>query len=238
MNKIRVAATNVTPCFNKKKNLEKLLSMIEKAAQSQVQLIVFPEQVLQGYLPCLVGPLTSDTLRYQVEHAECVPEGNSTQAVIEAAKRYHMYVAYGMTERSKTNYGVLYNTAVLVGPEGYIGSYRKVHQPVDEKHVYYPGDKFSVFDTPIGRIGLEICVDSAFPESARELALQGAENIIHPIGRILASTGSEGENLVYSDIDVNQDIAEAKAVVLQEWHKERRPSVYRHLSSKLVDVQE
>ena len=66
----------------------------------------------------------------------------------------------------------------------------------------------------------------------------GRGNIIHPIGRILASTGSEGENLVYSDIDVNQDIAEAKAVVLQEWHKERRPSVYRHLSSKLVDVQE
>jgi predicted amidohydrolase len=56
-----------------------------------------------------------------------------------------------MTERDEHHFDVLYNTAVIVGPEEFRGKYRKVHQPLDEKHVFYPGDEFPVFDTQIGK---------------------------------------------------------------------------------------
>ncbi len=172
---VRVAATNVQIAFDKQKNVRKLTEMTRQAAASGAKLILFPEAAVQGYLFDLVGPLTSDTIRYQQEHAEVIPEGETTRQMISLAKECDIYIVYGIIERDKRSYDALYNTAVLVGPEGFIGTYRKIHQPVDEKHVFTPGDDYPVYDTAIGRIGMQICMDKHFPEPTRELALRGAE---------------------------------------------------------------
>jgi N-carbamoylputrescine amidase len=69
----------------------------------------------------------------------------------------------------------LYNSAVCVTGDGVLGNHRKVHQPLSEDASYGAGNSFAAFDTPVGRVGMMICYDKAFPESARMLALDGAE---------------------------------------------------------------
>jgi predicted amidohydrolase len=70
-----------------------------------------------------------------------------------------------------------YNTAVAVTGDGVLGVHRKVHQPLGEANSYAAGETFQAFDSPIGRMGMLICYDKAFPEAARTLALDGAEVI-------------------------------------------------------------
>lgn len=174
---ITVATACMNCAYDKQKNLEKYFSFIDQAAEKDAKLLVFPEQSLQAYLENLVVNKLSD-FHYQFENAEVIPEGDSVQKIIAKAKEKNMYIIFGMTERDGENYYKLYNTMVLVGPEGYIGKYRKVHLPMDELHIYNHGTDFPVFDTEIGKIGMLICYDKAFPEAARELALGGAELLV------------------------------------------------------------
>jgi predicted amidohydrolase len=78
-------------------------------------------------------------------------------------------------------FDVCYNACVLVGPEGFIGKYRKTHQPLTERLTFYSGSgDYPVYDTRIGRIGLTICFDKCYPEVTRTLALKGAQIILSP----------------------------------------------------------
>jgi len=190
LTKIKVATVAMDVVFDKQVNLNKYLSFIEQAAFQGVDLIVFPEQSLQGYLKNLFS-LDLDNVRYQYENAETISEGPSVDTLIQAAQKHHMHIIFGMTERDEDRPDVLYNSAVLLGPDGHIGTYRKVHQPGDEVHVYYPGEGFPVFDTAIGKIGLLICYDKMFPESTRELALQGAEILVMPTAWPLSKVGAD-----------------------------------------------
>ena len=176
---VKLATTSFQAVYDVEKNLAKYKEFIDRAAEQGVNLLVFPEQSLQGYLPTLEG-VSEETRAYQLAHAELVPEGPGTQLLAGLAMEKQMYLIWGMTEKDPEKEGVLYNTAVLAGPEGYIGKYRKVHQPGCEGDIYTPGSEFSVFDTAIGKIGLLICYDKAFPESARDLYAQGAEIIVQP----------------------------------------------------------
>ncbi|MBP3655031.1 MAG: carbon-nitrogen hydrolase family protein [Oscillospiraceae bacterium] len=175
----KLATTSFPVVLNTEDNLKKYISYIEQAAAEGAKLIVLPEQSLQGYLPTL-EEVSDETRSYQLANAELVPEGKSTQLLIQQAKQHDIYIVWGMTEQDADDANVLYNTAVLVGPEGFVGKYRKVHQPGCESQIYTHGTKFEVFDTAIGKIGLMICYDKAFPESARELYVQGAEIICVP----------------------------------------------------------
>lgn len=171
--------------LNKEANLKKMLALVDEAADSGANLLVLPEQALQGYLTSVVAmDCSADPAKnefcYQYRNAETVPDGASVQAMIRKAEERKIYVCFGMTEKDAEEDSKLYNTAVLVGPDGYIGRYRKVHQPADELHAYYGGDDFPVFDTPIGKLGMLICYDAWFPESGRELALRGAQIILKP----------------------------------------------------------
>jgi len=175
--KIATVCMNVS--YDKEQNLGKYLSYMQEAANAGAGLIAFPEQSLMGYLDSLAA-VSPGSVAYQYENAETIPYGECVSAIIAKADELNIYTVFGMTERDAERYDVLYNTAVLTGPDGYVGRYRKVHQPADEAHVYYPGDNFPVFDTGLGRIGLLICYDKAFPESARGLAIKGAELLIMP----------------------------------------------------------
>jgi predicted amidohydrolase len=155
-------------------NLRKYREFIEEAAQRGVDLLVFPEVSLHGYLMGkrdLGSPEMAEQLRYFRSVAEPVP-GPTTRILQEYAARHNMLIQAGMAERAMEG-NVVYNSAVLVGPTGVLGVFRKLHNQF-EWPVFSPGDHLSVFPTPLGKIGMFICYDLCFPEVIRAFALQGA----------------------------------------------------------------
>lgn len=140
----------------------------DKARKQEAELIIFPEFSLTGY-----------TLKDKVyELAESIP-GPSTEKIAKIAKENNLYIIFGAPELSEKAQAILYNTAVLVGPEGYIGKYRKMHLPnhsvFEEKRYFRPGHKTGVYKTNLGKIGLIICYDIFFPEITRLIRLEGAD---------------------------------------------------------------
>jgi len=118
--------------------------------------------------------------------AEPVP-GPSTSHLSETAQKLGLHVVWGMPERGLA--GVLYNAAVLIGPAGYIGTWRKHTLPghasdtggpgaFPDRRFFRSGRQSPVFDTAIGRIGLMVCYDVFFPEIARLLTLKGADLLV------------------------------------------------------------
>jgi predicted amidohydrolase len=167
---MRVAVAQIEPrLMEKERNLAACLARLEEAAVAGASLLVLPECAVPGYM----FSSAAEALPY----AEEIP-GPSTAAFEDACRRLDVHVVCGLLEREGEH---LYNAAVLVGPDGLVGSYRKTHLPflgVDRFTV--PGDVLPVYDTPLGRIGLEICYDLRFPEATRTLALAGADIVAHP----------------------------------------------------------
>ena len=176
-----IASVAMDLVHDKDVNKAKMTAYIEEAAEKRADLIVFPELALGGFPENPMFVFSPEDAFYQHEVAELVPEGDSTQYFVELAAKHDMYIAWGMTEQSHESWDMIYNTLVLVGPEGYVGKYRKVHLPLTERILMYPGvGDYPVFDTRIGKIGLMICFDKAYPEVARTLALKGADILLCP----------------------------------------------------------
>jgi predicted amidohydrolase len=160
------------PVLGKKdKNLLTINRHATQARKKNLDLIIFPELHLTGY--------TMQDMVYQL--AEPIPDGPSITRTEKIAKENGVHIIYGMPEESNVK-GVIHNTAVLVGPDGYIGKYRKVFLPThtifEERRYYRPGREARAFDTKLGKIGLTICYDLYFPELTRLLALEGSELIV------------------------------------------------------------
>jgi predicted amidohydrolase len=173
-----VAAMQVM--HDKSLNLEKYRWFVAEAAAQEADLLVLPEASLQGFLFRLDHCFDPQESRYHWENAEPVP-GPSTELIASWASEQQLYIIFGLFERvDYADTPVLHNSAVLVGPEGYIGTFRKVHQPSEELHYYQPGRDWPVFETALGQIGMLICYDQCFPEAARELTLRGAEILAIP----------------------------------------------------------
>lgn len=152
------------------RNLEACLARLEEAAAAGCELVVLPECATSGYM----FASEEEAARF----AEPVP-GPSVEALERACARLGLHCVAGLLERDDDR---LRNTAVLVGPEGLVGRYRKTHLPfLGVDRFVAPGDEPpDVFDTPLGRVGIEICYDLRFPELTRTLALRGAEIVVHP----------------------------------------------------------
>jgi predicted amidohydrolase len=161
------------PAFGEKeKNITKAVSAIKAA---DVQLLVLPEFFATGY-----QFISKDEV---VDLSEPIPNGNTTQALMQLSHEKNIYIVAGLPERVGDKF---YNSAVFTGPEGFIGLYRKTHLFFEETLYFTPGDTgFKVWDTKIGRIGIKICFDWFFPESMRSLALLGAEVVAHPANLVL-----------------------------------------------------
>jgi len=154
----------------KDRNVSRSLEFIAAAADQGARLIVLPELANSGYV--------FETREEAFELAEEIPDGPTCAAWAKIATERDIYLVAGISER----YGqVLYNSAVIIGPHGYIGTFRKVHLWNEENLFFEPGNLgFPVFQTPIGRIGTFICYDGWFPESYRMCALQGADIVCIP----------------------------------------------------------
>ena len=170
---VATAAMAVTQ--SKEENLGKYVEFIDRASAVGARLLVFPEVSLQGYLSSTEAQLSKEELERLHSNAELVP-GPSTELLAKLSRERNLYIAFGMVEKVAALAGTrLYNAAVLIGPEGLVGVHRKIHLIGNERDVFSPGHAFSTFSTNVGRIGILICRDQAFPEANRVLALQGAE---------------------------------------------------------------
>lgn len=137
--------------------------LVAQARARGVQLLVLPEAALGGYLVDLDGAAgTPPALRQ---------DGPEIARLADLAG--DLVLTAGYTEAADD--GLIYNSAVCVHDGRVLGNHRKVHQPLNEGASYGAGGSFAAFDTPVGRLGMVICYDKAFPEAARSLALQGAQ---------------------------------------------------------------
>ncbi|MBL8205266.1 MAG: carbon-nitrogen hydrolase family protein [Blastocatellia bacterium] len=151
-------------------NLEMIATWAEQAQQAGASLVIFPECAVPGY--CY------DSAAEAMAFAETIP-GPATAKLESIAARLNLHLVVGMLERENDQ---LYNVAVLMGPNGLIGSYRKVHLPYlgVDRFTAHGRDGFRVYDTTLARMGVNICYDCSFPESSRVMMLAGADIITLP----------------------------------------------------------
>lgn len=168
---VTVASIQMEPRIGRKdENVARSVALVERAAASGAALVVLPELANTGYV--------FDSRAEAFALAEPVPNGPSTQAWIEVARRCDTHIVAGIAERDGER---LYNAAVVIGPGGWLGTYRKLHLWGDEHLFFEAGDKgLPLFHTPWGRLGVVICYDGWFPEVYRLLAMQGADVVAMP----------------------------------------------------------
>jgi len=161
------------PAFGEKeKNMEKVFSAVSDA---EIDLLVLPELFATGY-----QFRSKDEV---AELSENIESGQTTEFLCDMSQEKGIYIVAGLAEKDGNKF---YNSAVITGPDGVIGTYRKTHLYFEEKLYFSPGDTgFKVWDTEIGRIGIMICFDWFFPEAMRSLALKGAEIVAHPSNLVL-----------------------------------------------------
>jgi N-carbamoylputrescine amidase len=168
---IKIACVQMEPRVGEKAdNVARTLSFIETAHRAGASLIVLPELCNSGYV--------FQTREEAFELAEEIPSGPTTGAWVKIAAKLKVHLVAGINERSGS---ALFNSAVVIGPNGHIGTFRKVHLWNEENLYFERGNLgFPVFHTEIGRIGTFICYDGWFPESYRLCALQGADIVCIP----------------------------------------------------------
>jgi predicted amidohydrolase len=168
---VKIACIQMEPIVgDKERNLRRSLELIDEAAGAGARLIVLPELCTSGYV------FASRDEAFAL--AESVPDGPTCRAWLQAAHARGLHVVAGIAERDGS---VLYNSAVVLGPAGVVGQFRKVHLWNQENLFFEPGNLgFPVFRTPLGRIATFICYDGWFPESYRLCALQGADIVCIP----------------------------------------------------------
>jgi predicted amidohydrolase len=170
---MRVGVYQNAPVFGEvEQNTDKALQDI---SSSEVDLLVLPELFNTGY---------QFVSRKEVEAlAEEIPSGKTCGSMAALAREREMFLVFGLAEREGSR---IYNSAAIIGPGGFVGTYRKTHLFAEEKYFFDPGDTgFQVFDIGMARIGVMICFDWFFPESARVLSLLGADIICHPANLVL-----------------------------------------------------
>ncbi len=168
-NSFKLALAQIAPrVTDKSGNLKLIEKVTVNAREKGADLVIFPELSLTGYV-------VKDQI-YSL--AETIP-GPSTQALEKLARKTGAHVIFGMPELSEKTQSTIYNAAVLVGPKGFIGKYRKMYLPThsvfEEKRYFRAGYDAAAFDTELGKIGLIICYDIFFPEVSRLTRLEGAQ---------------------------------------------------------------
>lgn len=170
---MKVGFFQFSPQFGKTQ--PNLKGIIQAINEFEGDLLVFPELALSGY------QFLSKEEAWEL--AEDVPSGPVCQQIEEALQGRALHVVVGLAERGVN---CLYNSAILMGPHGYVGTYRKTHLFFEETLWFAPGNTgFQVWDIGQAKIGLLVCFDWFYPEAARALALKGADILCHPSNLVL-----------------------------------------------------
>ncbi len=170
---MKVGFVQNNPVFG---DIEANLSNVERLlVDIRADLVVLPELFSTGY--------QFADRQEALKHAEPVPDGPTTRTLLQLANKLQTAFVAGIAEREGHE---VYNSAVILGPEGYIGKYQTIHLFDREKDLFQPGNKLPpVFLIGEARVGVMICFDWQFPETARILALKGADIIAHPSNLVL-----------------------------------------------------
>lgn len=168
---VTVACLQFEPQFGEvEANLAEIDRLARAAAAKGAKILVLPELADTGY----VFESTAELERL----AAPIPEGRPARHLIALAAELGVHIASGLCERTGDGF---YNSAIFCGPEGYLGTFRKLHLWNAEKLFFRPGDLgLPVFDTAYGKVGVAICYDGWFPETFRGLVAAGAELICVP----------------------------------------------------------
>lgn len=197
-----VAAVEFNPrLFELDANIAAACTMIEEAARNGAKIIVLPEASLSGmdypdreaYLPYL------DTI-----------PGKATSAIEEITKAHGCYVAIGMAELDSAT-GMTYNAGALVGPEGYVGKYRKTGLNFADVMSFKPGNAgYPVFPTEYGNLAMLICYDDTYWEPGRVASLKGADIICHMVASGRGLTTGPAKEVVDA-------LNHSTSAAVQEW---------------------
>jgi predicted amidohydrolase len=210
---VSIACINFHPTWgDKAANVDKMKTFVTEAAGQGNNIIIFPELALSGYECSEELEGEHKSCRMHRELAETIP-GPTTEKIAALAKESNVYVIFGMPENDKAILDRRYISSVVIGPEGILGAYRKLHlapRPrFTESLCFSPGGDLPVWKTRYGIIGVLICYDFYFfPELARIMALKGATLLINTTASaagpgkpyyIVQQTGCRAtENLVYA----------------------------------------
>lgn len=167
----KIAAVQMDCRFtDKRHNLEHIRARLAEAAGQGARLVVFPECALTGY--------AFESKEEAWPHAETLP-GPTTEILLADCRRLGAWAVVGLLERDDE---LLFNACVLLGPQGQTAGYRKIHRPcLGVDRFTAPGNRpFAVHDLGGLRVGMNICYDGSFPESARVLTLLGADLVVLP----------------------------------------------------------
>lgn len=169
---VKVAIVQTNPQFGHvQKNVDDAVATM---ATLNADVYVLPELFNTGY---------NFIDKNEVEQLSEPSDGFTFQQMKKFVKNFSCYIVYGFAEKSNE---LLYNSASLVGPSGLVGLYRKVHLYYKENVFFTQGNLgFPVFELPFGKVGMMVCFDWMYPESARTLALKGAQLIAHPSNLVL-----------------------------------------------------
>ena len=188
------------------KNREKSTAFLERAASAGADLVVLPELANSGYV------FNSRTEARSA--AEPIPDGETAQIWRSIAADHDLYVIGGYAEQEGES---LYNSAILLGPDGIIGIHRKLHLWNEEKLWFEPGNEINVFSTEIGRIGMQICYDQWFPELTRVQARKGADIIAEPTNWVPVNETERSGQLAPDELARANYLAVANAHMNAVW---------------------
>ncbi len=157
---------------NRERNLQRILEGIEEAVKLEAQLLIFPELFLTGY-----------NIRNEIFRLAETIEGDSVKTIGKAVEKSGIHLIFGMPERDGSR---IYNSAVLISSDGKVHAYRKAmlpnFGPFEENLYFTPGNELPVFETELGKLGIEICYDLFYPEITKIYAGKGAEIMVNISG--------------------------------------------------------
>lgn len=194
---LTVATVTMGAQTNTEANLQTFFSYMQQAASNHADLVVFPEIALQqcpAWGPASHQP-TQQEMAYVRDTAETIP-GPSTSNLVAKAKDLALYVVFGLTEKDEA--GLLYNANVFLGPDGVLGKHRKRYLTGsswggNEDQIWRPGQAWDVIDSPIGKVGLLICLEMIYYPGP-VLANQGADLLVTS-SAWWSTAGSDYENV-------------------------------------------
>lgn len=196
-NIITVAVVNFkVDAADKESNLTRMCEFIEAGARRGADIVLFPELCLFGYDYYIDENVSHED---KIKSAETI-EGPSCRAISEITGKYGVYTVFGMAEKKTDSPdSILYNSAVVIGPEGVIGSYKKIHPFETESMWCEKGEEPFMFDTPWGPVSVGICFDTyQFPELMRHYVHKGSRLYLN-LTAVVEEIPKEGSRQAFID---------------------------------------